>query len=66
VDLPALVAEVALELAADGGLGVGGEAVADLGVEPADGLEQPQVADLHEVIGGLRAGPVPVHARPHQ
>jgi hypothetical protein len=66
VDLPALVPEVALDLAADAWLGVGGQAVADLGVVVVDRLEQADVADLHEVLGGLRAAAVLPYARADQ
>ena len=58
MDLPALVAEVPLDLAADARLGVGGEAVADLGVVVVDRLEQADVPDLHQVLGGLGAAAV--------
>ena len=59
VDLPALVAEVAFDFAGDAGLGVGGEAAAEVGVEVVDGLDQAEVADLEEVFGGFGAVFVP-------
>src|ERR1043165_8806948 len=50
VDLPALGPEVPLDLAADAGRGVSRQAVAEAGVEVADGLDQAEVADLHPVL----------------
>ena len=58
VDLPPLVPEMALDLAADAGLRVGGQAVADLGVVVVDRLEQADVSDLHEIFCGFRAAAV--------
>jgi len=58
VDLPALVPEVALDLAADAGLRVGREAVADLGIVVVDRLEQADVPDLHEIFCGFGAAAV--------
>ena len=66
VHLPALVAEVPLDLAGDARLGVGGQAAADGRVEVVDGLQQADVADLHQLLGRLRAVPVPLGAGPDQ
>ena len=52
---PALVPKVALDLAHDGGRGERGELQAARRVEAVDGLEQAQIADLHEVVDGLPA-----------
>ncbi len=54
-DGPALVAEVALDLADDRGRRVGGELHAAIGVEAVDGLDEPDRADLDEVLEGLAA-----------
>jgi len=66
LDLPALVTEMPLELAADAGHRVRRQPVPERRVVVADGLEQPEVADLHQVVGRLRAVPELSHARPHQ
>src|ERR1700733_5744930 len=52
-DGPALVPEVPLDLADDGGRGVGGELHAALEVEPVDGLDQPDGRDLGEIVKPL-------------
>jgi len=66
VYLPALVAEVPLDLARYARLRVGREVVAHLGVEVVDRLEQADVPDLHQVLGRLGAVHVPANARPDQ
>src|SRR6266700_350219 len=66
VDLPPLVPEVPLDLAADAGLRVGGEAVADLGVVVVYRLEQADVPDLHEILGRFGAAAVLPDARADQ
>src|SRR5215471_7387756 len=58
MDLPSLVPEVPLDLAADAGRGVSRQAVADLRVVVVDGLEQADVAHLHKVFGRLGAATV--------
>src|SRR6266700_384950 len=63
VDLPPLVAEVPLDLAADAGLRVAGEAVADLGVIVVYRLEQADVPDLHKIFCGYGAAAVLPDAR---
>jgi hypothetical protein len=63
VNLPPLVAEVPLDLAADARLRVGGEAVADLGIIVVYRLEQADVPDLYEIFCGLRAAAVLPDAR---
>jgi serine phosphatase RsbU (regulator of sigma subunit)/PAS domain-containing protein len=62
VNLPPLVPEMPLDLAAHARRRVGGQAVADLRVVVVDGLEQSDVADLHEVLGRFRAAAVLAHA----
>ena len=54
-DRPALVAEVALDLADDRRGGVRRELDAAVGVEAVDGLDQPDGADLDEVLERLAA-----------
>ena len=54
-DRPALVAEVALDLADDRRGGVRRELDAALGLEPVDRLDQPDRADLDQVLEGLAA-----------
>ena len=49
-DRPALVAEVALQLADDGRCGVGGELDLTVRVEPVDRLHQADRSDLHEIL----------------
>src|SRR5262249_36428071 len=66
VHVPPLVPEVPLDLARDAGLGVGGEVAAEGRVEVVDGLEQTDVADLHQLFWGLGAVPVALGARPDQ
>ncbi len=66
VHLPALVAEMPLDLARDARLGVGGQAAADSGIEVVDRLQQADVPHLHQVLGRLGAALVPLHAGPHQ
>src|SRR5215212_1808116 len=52
---PALVAEVALELAEDGRHGEAGERGLAVGIEAVDRLEQTERSDLDEVVEGLAA-----------
>ena len=66
VDLPPLVAEVPLDLAADARPRVGGQAAADGRVEVADRLQQADIPHLHQVLRRLRAVQVPPHAGPDQ
>ena len=54
-DRGALVAEVALDLAGHGQRREGGELEAQVGVEALDGLDQAEVADLHDVVERLAA-----------
>ena len=58
VDRPAVVAEVALELAEHRRHGVGGERRLARGVEAIDRLDQPERRDLHEVVERLVRAPV--------
>src|SRR5215469_5185444 len=60
--LPALVTEMPLDLTADTRLRVGGQAAADRRIEVVDRLEQPDVPNLHQFFGRLRAVPVSQHA----
>src|SRR5215470_5013141 len=55
-----------LDLAADAGLRVGGEAVADLGVVVVYRLEQADVPDLHEIFRRFGAAAVLPDARADQ
>jgi hypothetical protein len=55
---PALVAEMALDLAEDRGDGVAGQARVAVGVEAVDRLHQAQRSHLHEVVGRLVDGAV--------
>jgi hypothetical protein len=48
-----------LDLAGDGGHGVGEEVAAAFGVEPVDRLDEAEVRRLHQVLHGLAAGAVP-------
>jgi hypothetical protein len=66
MDLPALVAEVPLELAADARQRVRGQASAGGRIEVADRLQQADVPHLHQVFRRLRAAQVPSHAGPDQ
>ena len=50
---PALVAEVALQLAQDRGRGVARELRAALGLEAVDGLDQPEARHLDQVVERL-------------
>lgn len=52
-DRPSLVAEVTLDLPDDCRCGVGGELQASLDLEAVHGLDQPDGADLDEVLEGL-------------
>ena len=63
---PALVAEVALDLADDVGRRVGGELDAAAQVEAVDGLDEPDGADLDEVVEVLAARGVAARERAHQ
>src|SRR5918996_3120364 len=63
---PALVAEVALDLADDVRRGVGGELDAALDVEAVDRLDEPDRADLDEVLELLAAVRVAPRQRPHE
>ena len=58
VDRHHLVAEMALELADDGGDGVGLEGGAAAGVEAVDRLDQAERGHLEEVVDGLGAAAV--------
>ncbi len=51
----ALVAEMALDLARNGQRREGRELVAEVGVEAVDGLDQPEIADLDDVVQRLAA-----------
>jgi hypothetical protein len=59
VDEPPGVAEVPLQLAQDGRRGVRRELEATLGIEAVDGLDEPDRADLDEVVHGLVAAGEP-------
>ena len=61
---PAEVPEVALDLTGDGGHGVGQEVPLVAGVEPVDGLDQPDVGGLDEVVLGEAALAVAVRDGP--
>jgi hypothetical protein len=50
---PALVPEVALDLAEDRGSGEGRELVAEAWVEAVDGFDETEEADLDDVLEGL-------------
>ena len=63
---PALVAEVALDLADDVGRRVGGELDAAAEVEAVDGLDEPDGADLDEIVEVLAARGVAARERAHQ
>ena len=65
-DRPALVAEVALDLADDRRRGVRRELHAALGVEPVDRLDQADGGDLDEVVERLAAVAEPAGAVLHQ
>jgi len=65
-DLPALVPEVPLELAADARPRVRGQAAAGGRIELADRLQQAEIPHLHQVLRRLRAAQVWSHAGPHQ
>src|SRR5579875_4080663 len=52
-DRPALVAEMPLDLAHDGGRGIRGELHAPIQVEPVGGLDQADGRDLREVVEPL-------------
>src|SRR5439155_9704090 len=49
-DVPGAVAEVAFDLADDGGYRVGGEVVAVCGGEPVERVDQSDGGDLHQVV----------------
>ena len=53
VQRPALVPEVALELAEDGGRGIARELRAAPGLEAVDGLDQAEARDLQQVVERL-------------
>ena len=55
LDRPALVAEVALDLAQDGRGGIRGELHPSAEIEAIDGLDEPDGADLDEVLHRLAA-----------
>jgi hypothetical protein len=55
---PGVVAEMAAHLAGDGGYGVAEEVGAAVGVEPFEGVEQADGADLFQVRGGFTASAV--------
>ena len=63
---PAVVAEVALELAEHGRHRVGGERGLARGVEAVDRLDQPEGRDLHEVVQRLVRAPVPARHPPRE
>src|SRR6185437_9830097 len=65
-DLPAFVAEMPLELAADARLRVRGQASADGRIEVADRLQQADITHLHQVLRRLRAVHVPSHTGPDE
>jgi len=66
MDLPALVAEMPFELAADARPRVGRQAAAEGRIEIADRLQQADVSHLHQVFLRLGAAHVPPHAGPDQ
>ena len=66
VHRPRLVAEVPPDLADDRRHGVARELDAAVDVEPVDGLDQPERADLDEVLERLAATRVAVRERPHE
>src|SRR3712207_833096 len=64
--LPILVAEVPLDLAGDGRDGEGEELHPTARVEPVDGRDQAEGADLQQVVEGLAAVAEPAGEVPHQ
>src|SRR6202042_772889 len=66
VDLPALVPEMPLDLPGDARLRVRGQVAAERRVEVVDRLEQPDVADLHQLFFRFRAVPVTARTRADQ
>jgi hypothetical protein len=66
MDLPALVAEVPLELAADARLRVRDQAGADGPIEVADRLHQADIPHLYQVLCRLGVAQVRSHAGPDQ
>ena len=63
---PALVAEMAFDLAQDSGCRKRRELESALGVKAVDSLEQTQIADLHEVVERLAAILKFVGKKPYQ
>ena len=63
---PALVAEVALDLAQNGGRSKRRKLKSTLGVKAIDGFQQTQVTDLHEVVEGLAAVLKFIGKKPYQ
>jgi hypothetical protein len=53
------VAQVVADLALDRGDGDGAKLVAAIGLEAVDGLDQPDSADLHEVVDRLAPARIP-------
>ena len=66
IKLPARVPEMALDLAGDAGLGIGGQAAAEGRIEVVDRLHQADIPHLHQVLSRLRTAPVSLHAGPDQ
>jgi hypothetical protein len=64
--LPALVAEMPLDLAADARPRVRGQAVTDGRIELADRLQQADIPHLHQVLRRLRAAQVRSYTEPDQ
>src|SRR4030095_9632735 len=65
-DGPGAVAEVAFDLADDGGDGVAGEVDAAVGVELVDGFDQADGGGLDQVVGGFAAAGGAVREGPGQ
>lgn len=65
-DLPALIAEVALDLTGDARPRIRGEGGAERHVKAIDGAQQAHVPNLKQIFPGLRAVPVPRGAALHQ
>ena len=66
LDRPALVAEVPLDLAEDGGGRIRGKLHTPVQIETVDGLDEADATDLDEVLHRLAARREPPCQTPHQ
>src|ERR1700678_2803861 len=66
VNLPALVPEVALDLAGNVRVSIGRQRAANGRVEVVDRRDQANIAHLHQVFSRLRAVPIALDAGPDQ